>query len=59
MTTESTGVCESGLKYHLDNYTMTNAYPVGVSNEFTGSAAEVSVENGTLLILYTMEATEL
>ena len=38
---------------------MTNAYPVGVSNEFTGSAAEVSVENGTLLILYTMEATEL
>ena len=59
MTTESTGVCESGLKYHLDNYTMTSAYPVGVSNEFTGSAAEVSVENGTLLILYTMEATEL
>lgn len=59
MTTESTGVCETGLKYKLDHATLTNEYPVGVSNEFTGSAAEISVEHGTLLMIYTMEATEL
>lgn len=59
MTTESTGVCETGLKYRLDHAALRNEYPVGVSNEFTGSAAEISVESGTLLIIYTMEATEL
>ncbi len=58
MTTESAGVCERGLKYTLTDYTMTNDYPVGVSNEFTGCAAEISVRNGTLLVIYTMEAHE-
>ena len=59
MTTESTGVSETGLKYLLDNFTMTNAYPVGVSNEFIGEPAEISVETGTLLIIYTTEAAEI
>ncbi|MCI8856118.1 MAG: thiamine diphosphokinase [Clostridiaceae bacterium] len=59
MTTESTGVSETGLKYLLDNFTMTNAYPVGVSNEFIGETAEISVETGTLLIIYTTEAAEI
>lgn len=59
LSTASEGVCETGLKYTLDHYTMVNGYPVGVSNEFTGEAAEISVENGTLLVIYTREATEL
>lgn len=59
MTDQSTGVCETGLKYQLRDAVLTHEYPVGVSNEFTGSEAEISVENGTLLIIYTMEAAEL
>ncbi len=58
MTTESTGVYETGLKYRLENYTMSSTYPIGVSNEFTGKPAEISVNEGILLIVYTMEAME-
>ena len=46
----SKGVCENGLMYTLNNYTMENINPLGVSNEFIGTGAEISVKNGTLLI---------
>ncbi len=46
-----TGVFEKGLQYRLDNYTMTNDKPLGVSNAFTGRPAEVSVETGVLMII--------
>ena len=48
----STGVNLRGLKYTLDNAVLSNSMPIGVSNEFTGQRAEVSVENGTLLIIW-------
>lgn len=48
----STGVCEEGLKYSLDNAELTNDNPLGVSNEFVGKAARISVESGKLLIVY-------
>ncbi len=50
------GVSESGLKYTLDNYTMTNNYPLGVSNEFIGERATISVKDGSLLIIYSTNA---
>ncbi len=53
---ECRGVNETGLKYALCDYAMRPAYPVGVSNEFTGRAAEISVREGTLLIVYGPEA---
>jgi len=46
------GVTLKGLKYPLDNATLTNTYPIGVSNEFTGSTASISVKNGTLIIIW-------
>lgn len=50
------GVCESGLLYSLDNAVLTPMFPLGVSNEFTGNAAEISVKNGMLLVVWTDEA---
>lgn len=51
-TDESSGVCEKGLKYTLDGAQLTNKFPLGVSNSFIGEDSEVSVENGTLIIMY-------
>lgn len=48
----STGVYEKGLKYQLSNKTLTNSEPLGISNEFIGESAEISVENGTIIIIY-------
>lgn len=48
----SYGVTLKGLKYPLKNYTMKNTYPIGVSNEFTGVSASVSVKNGTLIVIF-------
>ena len=44
------GVYEKGLLYELDNATLENFVPLGVSNEFVGVPATVSVADGTLLI---------
>jgi len=49
---KAVGVTLKGLKYPLDSVTLTNTYPIGVSNEFTGSPAIISVENGTLIIIW-------
>lgn len=41
-----------GLKYPLNNYEMTDFFPIGVSNEFLGVSSEVIVEKGLLIIIY-------
>ncbi len=46
---EAKGVTIKGLKYELEDYTMTNAFPIGVSNEFVGKEATVSVRDGELV----------
>ena len=45
------GVCEKGLKYSIENATLTDDFPLGVSNSFTGQASEISVSDGTVLII--------
>ena len=54
LTDVSGGVCLSGLKYELENYTLTSSFPLGVSNEFTDKTAEISVANGVLAVYYTI-----
>lgn len=44
------GVTEVGLKYEIDNVTLKNNFPLGVSNEFVGTPATISVKKGTLII---------
>ncbi len=51
-TEESRGVYEKNLKYELHDAVLTNIVPLGVSNEFTGKKSKISVEKGTLIIIY-------
>lgn len=46
------GVTLKGLKYPLRDYTLTPNFPIGVSNEITAETANISVKNGTLMIIY-------
>ena len=42
----------SGLKYPLDRYEMDTAYPIGVSNEFTGTDAYIEAEGGFIAVVW-------
>lgn len=46
------GVTLSGLKFPLDRAELTGSFPLGVSNQFLGEEAAVSVERGSLLLLW-------
>ena len=39
------------MKYNLDHATLTNEFPIGISNEFVGEESQVSVENGELVCI--------
>ncbi len=52
------GVEEEGLLYTLDNYELSNKIALGVSNEFIGEEAKISVKKGTLLIYTSVENFE-
>ncbi len=45
------GVSIKGSKYELTDAELTNDFPLGVSNEWTSPAAEISLLEGTLLIV--------
>ena len=52
MGQDANGVSETGLQYPLENATLTAGFPLGASNHFTGEEAGISVEDGSLLILW-------
>ena len=37
---------------NLSNAVLTSSFPLGVSNQFTGRPARISVERGTLLVMW-------
>ena len=46
------GVSIRGLQYPLENGMLTSDFPLGVSNHFTGKPVEISVADGSLLIMW-------
>ena len=52
LTDECAGVTETGLKYEIAEHTLKNDLPQGLSNEFRGERAEISVRDGALLVIY-------
>ena len=52
MGADARGVTLNGLYYPLENGTLTAGFPLGVSNHFTGEPAEISVADGSLLVIW-------
>lgn len=48
----ASGVWEKGLKYTLSDAVLTDDRALGVSNEFLGCESSISVESGTLLVMW-------
>ena len=49
---DARGVSLRGLYYPLEGGNLTAGFPLGVSNHFTGAPAEISVEEGSLLVMW-------
>lgn len=49
---DARGVSLRGLYYPLEGGSLTAGFPLGVSNHFTGAPAEISVEEGSLLVMW-------
>ena len=45
------GVTLKNLKYEIEDAALTNSFPIGVSNEFVGKEAEISVKSGVVLVI--------
>lgn len=52
------GVNEKGLLYELENATLENLVPLGISNEFIGKSSAISVDEGTLIVYTSRENYE-
>lgn len=50
-TEKAQGVTLKNLKYEITDAELSSSFPIGVSNEFIGKAAEISVKDGVLLII--------
>ena len=48
---EAHGVSIKGAKYEAENVSLSPAFPLGVSNEFTDDNAHISVTDGVLLVI--------
>lgn len=56
MGADARGVTETGLYYTLDNGVLTSGFPLGASNHFTGKESRISVDDGSLLIIWERKA---
>ena len=49
---ECRGVSERGVKYPIENVTLSPDFPLGVSNEIVADYAEIEVQEGKLLLIF-------
>ncbi len=49
---DAKNVCISGLNYEAEDITLSEKFPLGVSNHFCGKEVTVSVQSGMLLIVF-------
>ncbi len=49
---ECKGIYLKGFKYTLENGTLSNLFPLGVSNEFIGKESEIIVGQGVAILIY-------
>ena len=52
MGPDAAGVTLRGLKYSLEDGTLSAGFPLGVSNRFIGEKSEIAVEKGSLLVIF-------
>ena len=52
---ETAVVSEKGVKYPLSLHTLTNSFPLGVSNEITAEFAEITVHSGLCAVVLEAE----
>ena len=52
MGPDALGVRIRGARYELENGRLTAGFPLGVSNHFLGSEAEIAVADGSLLVIW-------
>ena len=52
MGEDASGVTLEGLKYPLEDGTLTSGFPLGASNRFLGRQARICVKKGSLLLIY-------
>lgn len=52
MGNDAKGITLEGLKYTLTDGSLTAGFPLGVSNQFVGQAASVTVKDGSLLVIF-------
>ena len=45
------GVCIQNAEYECNDITLTNAFPLGVSNKWTSGSVNISVKKGILMVL--------
>ncbi|MEG1981566.1 MAG: thiamine diphosphokinase [Clostridia bacterium] len=48
---KATGITIENAKYNMKNGSLTNSYPLGISNEFINKQATISVLNGEIYII--------
>ena len=55
MGADAEGVTIEGLQYTAENAFLSAGFPLGVSNHFVGQPAKISVEKGSLLVIWERE----
>ncbi len=54
---EAKGVTIQGAKYEAEDITLTDTYPLGVSNSFEGKDIHISVKDGSILVMWQGQLT--